>query len=525
MSLFGGRRVMAAPFVGATVVLGAIMAVKVRLFLSLEYSWDLFVALQMSRSWLTGRPLLWENRWGHASVSHNYFLTPVLGLLTQFWGVYGLFVAHGLMILLAFLELQRLLRPLPALLRYACIATYLFGPVGFWIWDDPFYGWHAEALYVPLAVLFAGALIRRRKVFLWGAALVLLREDGAVVACAIHLLHTWLPGPEQLGWRPGLKRTLRIAAAWLFVFCAGLLVQRAVTPQATSRLEHTIGVQRTTGIEASAILARDLAGTAVLFGSGLLIAQARTRARALAASLPVVAVALVACLAYDARGMVEHGPSWVPRFAMLWGIAGAALAFSCPAPGGSDQGPDPRTRTLWWASLGVSVILQFAALALHKDYVVTTRLAQAVPGSANVLSARLGNQERSFLACLSQRLPESTVVAAHARLFAYFHRHDTVWASYPENSWFRPQVVVCESRGKLPQDRGCPRLQASVEAAGFLSKSVRAIRVDYDPLLAPLIGSCASVALAGRHQIIETGRSDQPAGPAAWGLLARLGDT
>ena len=71
--------------------------------------------------------------------------------------------------------------------------------MGFWIWDDPFYGWHAEVLYVPLAVLFAGALTRRRRqVLLWGAALVLLREDGAVVACAIHLLHTWLPGPEQV---------------------------------------------------------------------------------------------------------------------------------------------------------------------------------------------------------------------------------------------------------------------------------------------------------------------------------------
>lgn len=220
-----------------------------------------------------------------------------------------------------------------------------------------------------------------------------------------------------------------------------------MTPQASTRLEHAIGGQGTTAIEASAILARDLAGTAVLFGSGLLIAQARTRGRALAASLPVVAVALVASLAYDARGMVGHGPSWVPRFAMLWGIAGAALASSCPTAGGSDQGPGPRVRTLWWASLGVSVTLQFAALALHKDYVVTTRVAQAAPGSVSVLSARLGNQERSFLACLSRRLPESTVVAAHVRLFAYFHRHDTVWASYPENSWLPPQVVVCESRG------------------------------------------------------------------------------
>jgi hypothetical protein len=362
--------------------------------------------------------------------------------------------------------------------------------VGFWIWDDPFYGWHVEVLYVPLSVMFAAALARRsRRSLLWGAALVLLREDGAVVACAIHLLHTWSAESERLMSWPGLKRSGRIAVFWFVVFSFGLFVRWRLTPLASARLGDAVAMAGRTS-EALAILVRDVASAFVLFGSGLLIAASRTRGRALAAALPLMAVALVASLAYDARGMVGHGPPWVPRFAMFWGIAGAALAFSGSCAEAGEGRPDRRGRILLWCSLGASLAVQFAVLALHKDYVVTKRMAQAAPGSKTVLAANLGIRERGFLACLSQRLPESTVVAAHVRLFAYFHLHDTVWPSYPQNAWRRHQVVVCEIRGQLPRDRGCPQLQASAEQAGFLSKSVRGIRVDYEPSMAAYVDSC-----------------------------------
>ncbi len=488
-----GSGVPVSALLAVATILGLWFLVKARLFVGLEYSWDLFLMLQLSRSWLMGRPLLWENRWGRDSVSqvsHNFFVTPLLGLFTLRLGAYGLFLAHAGLLFLAFLELDRVLRPWPPWRRFACVLAFLFGPVGFWIWDDPFYGWHVELLYLPTAVLFACTLERRSRLrVVWGALLALLREDGAVVACSVQLLHTWLSARQPL-WSPQtLRRSGRVAAAWLVVFLVGVCVQRWSHPLASARLTHALSTVG--GLvaqeKALSILLRDTVGALVLLGSGLLIAAPRCRWPALVASLPVLAVAVVGTLAYDARGMVEHGPSWAPRFVMLWGIVGAAVAAS------------PRRDPLWplatgvrsfWLAVVTSVLLQAMSLAFFKGYQPARRIAKALPDSESVLAAKLGKRERAFLACLSESLPTDTPLAAHVSLFGYFHQHDLVWASYPQNAWRRPLVVICESRGKLPKDGGCPKLQEVVVGAGFQVRTQRGITVAYDPLLAPHVEKC-----------------------------------
>jgi hypothetical protein len=469
--------------------LGLWFLVKVRLFLGLEYSWDLFVNLQVSESWLLGRPLAWENRWGPNSVLHNYYVTPLLGPLTLLWGAYGLFIAHGTLLFVAYLALDRTLRPSSQGRRLACVVAYLFGPVGFWIWDDPFYGWHAELLFLPLAVLFACALENRSRGWvLWGALLALLREDGPVVACSIHLLHLWLETPGSFGSGPRWLRISRTTMAWLLLFAVGLLFQRWTHPLAYVRLSATLAslVRVLTARESLLILLRDTAGAVLLFASGLLIAGRRCRWPAFAASVPVFAVILLGALAYDTRGMVEHGPTWAIRFVMLWGVVvGAVVASS-----GRDDLWRQSASSGFWTSVIASVVIQAALLALFRDYDPTTRLRQALPGAQNVLVAHLTNRGRSFLGCLRDSLPTETAVAAHARLFAYFHRHDLVWASYPQNAWRQPQIVVCESRGRLPKDRGCPLLQAAVLRAGFRLREARGIAVAYDPALEDDLAGC-----------------------------------
>jgi len=478
---------IAAP-IAVVALLGLWLLVKVRLFIGLEYSWDLFVALQVSQSWLMGRPLLWENRWGPDSVIHNYFVTPLLGPLTLHWGAYGLFVANAALLFLAYVELGRAMRPSSPPRRLAHAVAYLFGPVGFWIWDDPFYGWHGELLFLPLSVLFACALERRsRQRALWGALLVLLREDGPVVACSIQLLHVWLRASGPIWSGPGLLRSARVAAVWLTVLGVGLSIQRWAHPLATHRLSDALSSfgRVVTDQEALLALMTSTAGALLLFGSGLLIVAGRCRWPALVASLPVLGVAILGTLAYDLRGMVGHGPTWACRFVMLWGILGVAVAAS-PGRDGLQS-----SATTFWSSMVASVVAQAALLTLFAGYYPTRRLAQALPGADNILAAQLSERERSFLACLRDSLPTDTAVAAHARLFAYFHRHDLVWASYPQNAWRQPQVVVCESRGSLPKDRGCPRLQAAVLRAGFQLKETAGITVAYDPLLAPNLEGCS----------------------------------
>jgi hypothetical protein len=479
------------PALAAALLVSLWVAIKVRLFLGLEYSWDLFDAIQLSRSWLIGRPFLWENRWGAQAVSHNNYLTPLLGALTLPWGAYGLFVGHAGLLLLAFLELDRVLRPLPVGRRLAWAVAYLFGPVGFWIWDDPFYGWHAELLFVPLSVLFAGALQRRsRLAALWATLLVLVREDGAVVACSIHLLlRAWADGASPPRSREALVRSLKIASGWLLIFALGLASQRWARPLAADRLTAALSSLGRLAAEprALAALARDTAGALLLLGSGLLLVARPLRGAALAASVPLLAVAVVGTLAYDLEGMASHGPTWACRFALLWGVLAGAVAAS---PGRDEvfRVSGPRTAFFW--SIAGSVAAQGALLILLKAYDPVKRVAQALPGRDDVQAMRLSAIERAFLACVSEALPAETSVAVHVRLFGYFHRHDLVWPSYVENAWRAPQAVVCEPGQRLPRDRGCPRLHATLVRRGFLQKSVEGISVAYEPGLASHLAPC-----------------------------------
>src|SRR4051812_34735661 len=80
---------------------------KVGLFKGLQYTFDLFGFVQMSRGWLRGHPLLFENGWGNPAQIHNYYTILAFSPLSQLWGAYGLFVGHTLLLLAAAMALIR----------------------------------------------------------------------------------------------------------------------------------------------------------------------------------------------------------------------------------------------------------------------------------------------------------------------------------------------------------------------------------------------------------------------------------
>jgi hypothetical protein len=276
--------------------------------------------------------------------------------------------------------------------------------------------------------------------------------------------------------------------AWLLAFLVGLGVQRWSHPLARARLGDALvtaaGLSEQENV--LSLLTRDTVSALLLFSSGLLLTARRCRGPALVVALPVLAVALVGTLPYDLEGMVEHGPTWAPRFVMLWGIVGGALAASPRY----DPLPPSDPALGFWPLVAASVVSQLMFLGLFKGYWPATRIAQALPGSGRVVADQLGRRERAFLVCLGESLPTDTPLAAHARLFAYFHKHDLIWARYPKNAWRRPLVVVCESRGKLPRDSACPELQGAVTAAGFQVKTQRGITVAYDQTVGPSVERC-----------------------------------
>src|SRR4029077_1672951 len=67
-----------------------VFALKLKAFYDLGYSSDLFVSVQLARSWLDGRGLLHDNCFGNVLASHTYFLLVPLGLVAKPFGAPGL---------------------------------------------------------------------------------------------------------------------------------------------------------------------------------------------------------------------------------------------------------------------------------------------------------------------------------------------------------------------------------------------------------------------------------------------------
>src|SRR5262249_7256609 len=217
-----------------------------------------------------------------------------LGPLTNAWGAYGLFAVHALLLLAAFRAADRLLAP--DLARRAAFAlAYLFGPIAFWIWDDPTYGWHIELLYLPLAVLFVAAANRGSRVlWVWAAALVLLREDGAVVVCSLELVSTWGRLAAFPWSRRALCPTVRIALVWLAVFGAGFAWLRFTQPELEGRFGRAAHFVAASLPGARSALALSVLFALLLLASGLVLATPRRAALAALGAVPLLVVAAVA---------------------------------------------------------------------------------------------------------------------------------------------------------------------------------------------------------------------------------------
>jgi hypothetical protein len=480
----------------ATVAVAALLAlwlaVKVRLFLGLEYTSDLFAWIQLPRNGLQGRPFFYASG-PPSAVVHGYYLSPLLGPLTNAWGAYGLFAVHAVLLLAAFRAADRLLAP--DLGRRAAVAlAYLFGPIAFWIWDDPTYGWHIELLYLPLAVLFVAARVRGSKSrWAWAAALVLLREDGAVVVCGLELVRGWgrLAAPP---WsRRGLVATLRIAIAWLAVFAIGFAWLRFTQPELEGRFGRAVQFMAVSLPGARGALASSALFALLLFASGLVLATPRRAAFAALGAVPLLVVAAVASGYYgSAQGIALHGPTWPPRFVMLWSVLAAALL--APAGAAASVPDPPRSRRTVGVAIAVSLVAQLALLWVVRDYSPLHRVAVALPGSRDLLSARLSPAERSFLGCLRARLPRDTTVAAHGSLFAYFHRHDLVHPQFVAHAWRAPTVVVCETEDRLPWEDDCRSVRKTMLDAGFERAGVLGIKVAVAPDHAGIVRGCATEA-------------------------------
>ena len=460
-----GTRALAAAATLAVLYAGVCKAL---LFRNLEYfESDLFSFLEMSWSWYYAGRLLHDNAYGLHFAIHNFFLLPFLSPLTIPFGAYGLVVVLVVLHLLAVLRIARaasLDRP-----GRLAVLSGLLGPIAYYAFDNPVWGFHPELCYPPLAALLAIELIERRTgpAFAVALLIVLVKEDGAVLAAAVLVAYfagcLWsLPA----GAREERRKVVRTAAlsllATALVFVAGMawlsFAGQALAPTQTTSSPRLLKSLRilalTLGGDARALQrTRLLEGlTAYALTAALvLLPLGRRLPRGLAliflSAPPVIVVLTVSSALYRFELMM-----WPPRLALLIGllVAGMAFAWSAPARLASAR-TTAGVAALVAASWGLQVLL-----LSHIGYSPRPRLdARALLRGSGYRASTVPRRELGFLLCVAGRLPGGLPVLAPRDMLPVFHRQSIVLEGLEARAWHPPRLSVVSSSAAVAGGTVC----------------------------------------------------------------------
>ncbi|HVO13285.1 MAG TPA: hypothetical protein VMX54_21265 [Vicinamibacteria bacterium] len=472
-------------------------ACKLALFADLAYGGsDFYSALQMSKSFRYTGVLLYDNIYGYGAAIHNNYLLLLFFPLTYPLGAYGLIV--GLLVLYA-LAIVRLLRT-PVLSFWGRLAVLgaVLSPMAFWILDDPRWGFHVELCNPPLGVLFTLALLERRRpaAVLLGLALILVKEDGAVLVAAVlvaYFLARLMVGDASA------TRLLRGACAslavCLLVFLAGLALLHLVgrsqaLPQDTSTARLAEALHNTATAlsgrgprEWSVRLGRGLVGWALLaFACGLpLLRRLPVHLLLFAAGSVALLPALVVSSAL--YGFVEVW--WAPRMATVLTLVAACLTITAALFRPCSWGGATRRRLLavTMAAIAAGWAGWSALLAWRINYHVLERanLRSLMSGRGQPI-ARLHEDELRFARCLAAGLPRDFPLGTVGPQTPVFHHQALTFfgSEFKAHPWQPPRLVVVYARHRHPPPSPLAR--------------VRRLFVTGDPELTPLLRRCGAEA-------------------------------
>lgn len=435
-------------------------AAKLSLFNKHTYQSDLFSHIQISRSWLQGRPAMFENNYGNHALYHNYFFNLLLGPLVLWLGAYGLFAVQlGLYIWAFFYGLKTLLKAEVNKARITVFLLILFlGPYAFWLYDDTWFGFHIEMLYIPLGFIFALSLYRQQNwVSIISALFIIsIKEDGAVLAACLHILFfTWKLVSGQLTQKQWLKKSLLWGGIYIAVFVLGIIYLKYKNHFAETRLDKafarwaemdsTVKREYITGIIKSFALMQLPLVAWLMFvriQPKLLLWWAML-------TLPVLAVNMVSGLVY----LPQNGFSltWVPRFSLSFVMFLAVAAYSIVE--GRFWFSSPRKIII--ANSIAGIVLIGAQVVLLKTE-VNYSFSQNATGIFSQPKPSTIKPYVKEIEAVAKVLPHNYPVAPPYWLLGAFHKHDYLWISSAYNAWTNPRMVICDEtlwEGVNPKER------------------------------------------------------------------------
>jgi uncharacterized membrane protein len=202
-----------------------VFALKLKTFYDLGYSSDLFLSVQLARSWLEGRGLLQDNCFGNTLATHTYFLLLPLGLIAKpFGGAPGLLFVLAASVGAVYFWAARILRLLGVAGPVAIIAagTVLASPLSVAFYQESHFGFHVEILTPGLCLILFYFLLRQRMTesIVTALAIISVKEDAPIAAAMVAIVagvETWFSvadkrAARRLNWPAMITLLLSLLA-------------------------------------------------------------------------------------------------------------------------------------------------------------------------------------------------------------------------------------------------------------------------------------------------------------------------
>ena len=448
---------------GIGLILIGFFFLKMLRFQTLGYTFnDMYAFLQMSRSWLDSRPFMYENIWGYHHRIHNYYTVPLWGPLCRVVGAYGLFAVQATLLAIGYAAVNEQLhrRTTPAWIRHVLLLVILLGPVSFWLNDHPNIGWHTELTYLPFALLFALALLGRSQVaaVVAGLGIVLVKEDGAVLAALIHLTYEGIRFTRRQPARPLWTwlthgRLWFVLIGWVILFLAGMAWLGYKNGFAEPRLEMALTLlknnvgetafwrQMLTLTGQSMLLLLPLLGVLVLFLRALRRPVASKMLLLWGVGVFTLTVLnVVQSVHYYGQPLFQLvSLTWPPRFVLQWAFSAAFLTLLAGQFANEFRPVQPAG--VWLVAAGLFAVQVPVIYVARPDFPSLREWARTLRGhyARDKDPTYLRNADLATVRCIADRLPHDANVFAFDYLVPFFHRQYGIW---PTGKQYHPADVA-----------------------------------------------------------------------------------
>jgi hypothetical protein len=434
------------------------------------YRTDIVQFLQISRDWFHGKPFYFDNLHGLNLKLHLAAVSPVAGVFTIPFGVYGLAVLLFIFWLLCIKETISFLHTLnPPLSLYFFIFA---GPITYYLIDDNIFGFHLELLFAPLSILFTIFLIKENKFksIIFGLLLFSIRQDGIVLASLLHLqVNGFLWSYKKISTKAFVSKSVLLLSFYFALFILALFVIQCFsdgTAEGSRVMQAFIKIDQffSSGFKNVFVYLFYLSLRFLLFLSPFYILLAYyINLKQL--GITTFSVLILLCMHFIAGAFyipnIEFSVTWAPRFSSIFGLMSSGVILACYFNSGKNiialniKNPQHKytyyiiTAFIMQAACYTFVFTRYV-FALERPQIVWHESTPAKlwdvfkkgESKFSMTYHKFGGKFR----LVANDLPDFYPIALSNYLHTYFHRHDTIFlpARKFQSAWRMPRAVIVD---------------------------------------------------------------------------------